>query len=232
MTRDQELNDGLDQNIRRLFGRLEEKDPAHDATRDRILARLLQESAPSPTQRARPGWRRTIRWAGLAAGLLVGVGIVTDALIDSGSPTRVRAPHTASSAAVPAVRPPLVGFAIHLLAKGPGVGVVEAASAEDGRPVPIGEERYVSNEDVASARLEHAGSGCLVSIGLTDEGSGKLARLTRDHVGDQLALVIDGKVVMTPTIRSEIRDGQVQLTGDFTDARCAEIARGLSSRPQ
>jgi hypothetical protein len=35
---------------------------------------------------------------------------------------------------------------------------------------------------------------------------------------------------MTPTIRSEISGGELALTGDFTDARCEEIARGLSLR--
>jgi len=233
MTRDQELRDGLDENIRRLFQRLDAEDPVPDTTRDRILARLLQEAAVSPSKGARPGWRRRIRWAGLAAGLLLGVGLLTDALNDSGPPLEGKAPESAagSGAAEPVARQPLVRFAIHLLANGPGVGVVEAASAESGRPVHIRQERYVSNADVESARVEHAGSGCQVSIRLTRAGTEKLARLTRDHVGDRLALVVDGKVEMTPTIRSEITEGLVKLTGDFTDARCAEIARGLSPRP-
>jgi hypothetical protein len=99
----------------------------------------------------------------------------------------------------------LVSFAIHLLAPGPGRGVVEAASREGGKPVHMLPERHVSSADVE-----------------------KLSRLTLDHIGDQIAMVIDGEMVMTPTIRSRIGGRLVVLTGDFSDSRCEEIARGLS----
>jgi hypothetical protein len=42
-------------------------------------------------------------------------------------------------------------------------------------------------------------------------------------------LVIDSEVVMTPTIRSEIPEGLVLLTGRSSDFPCEEIARGLST---
>jgi hypothetical protein len=234
-THDQERNEELERNVRRVFGRLEREQTTSEEARERILQTLLREASDTmaaPSGRKSPGWRRTVRWVGLAAGLLLGVGLLSDALIGSGALRRMaggdRAPTTATASSA---APRVVTFAIHLLAKGPGVGIAEAATAEGGRPVHIGQERYVSNSDVASARVERADSRCLVSIRLTDDGAGKLARLTRDHVGDQLALVIDGKVVMTPTIRSEITEGLVQLTGDFTDSHCEELARGLSRTP-
>jgi preprotein translocase subunit SecD len=123
-----------------------------------------------------------------------------------------------------------VSFAIHLVAAGPGRGVVMASSWQDGESVHVHSERQVSNVDVEAARVARTDSGCQVDIRLTGAGSRKLSRLTRNHVGERLALVIDGKVAMTPTIRSEITQGAVALTGDFTDARCEEIARGLSVR--
>jgi preprotein translocase subunit SecD len=86
----------------------------------------------------------------------------------------------------------------------------------------------VSNADVESAWVERAESGCQVGIRLTGEGAEKLARLTENHIGDRLALVIDGEVVMTPTIRSKVESLGL-LTGDFSDSRCEEIARGLSA---
>ncbi len=87
----------------------------------------------------------------------------------------------------------------------------------------------MSNSDVESAWVTQADSGCQVEVRLTHEGAEKLARLTRSHIGEQLALVIDGEVVMTPTIRSEIGQGLVLLTGDFSDPDCEEIARGLAT---
>ena len=224
MTSDRQTQGELEQNVRRLFGRLERGGPMSETTRDRILGELLQET---PRPRSTRGVRRWIRWAGLAAALFVAAGILTVNLDDPagpGSTTRSTGPVTAGSAD----HATLVSFAIHLLAGGPGGGVVEASSAESGDPVYLQPERHVSNADVESAWVERAESGCQVGIRLTDEGAAKLARLTEDHIGDRLALVIDGAVVMTPKIRSKVTSLGL-LTGDFSDSRCEEIARGLSA---
>ena len=205
-------HDVLEENVGRLFDRLEGGSPVPATVRTRILARLLQETSPSRTPRAVLA-RRSVRWVGLAAALFVAAALLT------GDREQPQKPGSRS-----------VSFAIHLLAAGPGLGVVEASSWQGGEPIRIHSERQVSNVDVESARVVRTGSGCQVDIRLTSEGTGKLARLTRAHVGERLALVIDGKVVMTPTIRSEIAQGEVALTGGFSDARCEQIARGLSAR--
>jgi hypothetical protein len=196
-------------------------------TRDRILERLLQEVSPGTSGRV---VRRGVRWAGLAAALFVVAGLLAINLDD---PSVSHGPRTAgervgSTSTESPGDVTLVSFAIHLLAGGPGGGVVEASSAVGGEPVLIHQERYVSNSDVESAWVKQADSGCQVEVRLTDEGAEKLARLTRDHIGEQLALVIDGEVVMTPTIRSEMSQ-QVLVTGNFTDSDCEELARGLAT---
>lgn len=229
MNGNQRPTGGLEENVRRLFERLERGGAMAETTRDRILHRLLREATPPRSTRA---VRRWVRWVGLAAALLVASGIIlTGALDNVGEP---RGPETAEKRAGTVTAespagPTLVGFAIHLLASGPGRGVVEASSAESGGAVYIQSERYVSNADVESARVERVPSGCQVEIRLTREGTDKLARLTRGHIGDRLAMVIGGEVVMSPTIRSEITQGLVLLTGKFSDSRCEEIARGLSA---
>jgi hypothetical protein len=231
MISDQKPRGELEENVRRLFGRLERGGPMSETTRDRILERLLQEASPPRSRRAGPVMGRWIRWASLAAAVFVAVGLLTGDLDDPGQSggRRVAETPVGSVATKSSAEVKLVSFAIHLLAGGPGRGVVEAASREGGEPVHILPERHVSNADVESAWVEQADSGCQVSIRLTDEGAEKLARLTQDHIGDRLALVIDGEVVMTPTIRSKIGQGLVALTGDFSDSRCQEIARGLST---
>jgi len=231
MTNHQMPRGELEDNVRRLFGRLERGDLASQATRERILERLLQGTAPSQSIRTGLGVRRWVRWGGLAAVLFVAAAILTDGPFDHGEPRgrRAGAGGVGSMPMGPSTDAPFVSFAMHLVAGGPGRGVVNAASAEGGAPVHILPERHVSNADVRSAHAEKADYGCQVSIQLTDEGTAKLTRLTRDHIGDQLALVVDGKVVMTPTIRSEITQGLVLLTGKFSDSRCKTIARGLST---
>jgi len=197
--------------------------PTSDTTRDRLLDRLLQEASLPRSTRAGRGGRRWVRWASLAAALFVAAALLTNDL-DEPADSRGRGSVTTESLA----EATLVSFAIHLLAGGPGRGVVEAASPEGGEPVHIHQERHVSNADIESAWVEQADTGCQVGVRLTDEGTEKLARLTRNHIGERLALVIDGEVVMAPTIRSEITQDLV-LTGDFSDSRCQEIADGLSS---
>jgi hypothetical protein len=227
---DHEPRGELEDNVRGLFGRLERGGPASETTRHRILEKLLQEAPPRRSPRAGHLMGRWIRWASLAAGLFLGIALLTG---DRDDPGRRHGRETAetparSMAATSSAGVQVVSFAIHLLAAGPGRGVVEAASRKGGEPVHLLPERHVSNADVESARVEQADSGCQVQIRLTDEGSEKLARLTRDHIGDRLAVVINGEVVMTPTIRSRI--GQVVvLTGDFSDSFCEEVARGLSA---
>ncbi|HVO12135.1 MAG TPA: hypothetical protein VMX54_15450 [Vicinamibacteria bacterium] len=212
---DREPQGILEANVSRLFERLKEPDLRAETTRRRILDRLLQETSLPRRTRTGAIARRWMRWAGLAAALVVIAGLLT---IDRDRPAKTGNGN------------PVVSFAIHLLATGPGPGVVEASSAQGGEPLRIHPERQVSNVDVQSARAVRAGSGCRVDIHLTNEGAGKLARLTRNHIGERLAVVIDGRVVMTPMIRSEIVRGEVALTGDFTNARCEQIARGLSAR--
>jgi hypothetical protein len=221
----------LEGNVGRLFDRLKSGPPMAVDARTRILERLLQETQPSRWTFAGFVVRRGVRWAGLAAGLLVAAALLTghrDQPAKLGSSTVVKGAGSVARESPTDVTG--VRFAIHLLASGPGLGVVEAASLEGGEPVRIHSERQVSNVDVESARVVRTASACQVSIRLTEEGTGKLARFTRNHIGERLALVLDGKVAMTPTIRSEIAQGDVALTGDFTDARCQEIARALSAR--
>ena len=53
-----------------------------------------------------------------------------------------------------------------------------------------------------------------------------LAGATRTHVGDYLAIAVDGKAVSTPVISEEISDGKVQVSfagDDTTPARLAAI---------
>jgi SecDF, P1 head subdomain len=223
MTSDEGQQTHLEENVGRLFERLHEKAPLSEAARAAVLARLL-EAASAPSGRPSPRRRhRSIRWVGLAAGLLVAAGVLTWGYAKLPGAAPVTPVATRASG-------PLAAFAIHLLATGPGFGVVEAASPDGGEPVYVRPERYVSEADVRSAWVERAEGRCRVGIRLTAGGTRKLADLTRDHVGERLALMVDGEVVMSPTIRSEITDGLVALTGHFSDDRCEQLAQGLSTR--
>ncbi|MBN1587403.1 MAG: protein translocase subunit SecD [Candidatus Omnitrophica bacterium] len=63
-----------------------------------------------------------------------------------------------------------------------------------------------------------------IAFELTPEAGKKFARVTRRNVGRQLAIILDGKVVSSPVIQSEIPSGRGQITGRFTIDQATDLA--------
>jgi hypothetical protein len=88
---------------------------------------------------------------------------------------------------------------------------------------------------VTDARVgsDQAGTPTL-DLALDDPAAAALAGATRTHVGEYLAVVLDGRAVSTPVINGEITDGRVQISfagDDTTPARLAAILQaGLAHR--
>ena len=57
----------------------------------------------------------------------------------------------------------------------------------------------------------------------------RIRQATAAHVGRPVAILIDGKVAMAPTVRSPIGDS-AEITGHFTEAEAERIATGLGLR--
>lgn len=55
-----------------------------------------------------------------------------------------------------------------------------------------------------------------VGLRFTSEGSRKFAEVTRQNVGRQLAIILDGQITGAPQIREAIVGGRAQITGNFT----------------
>jgi hypothetical protein len=72
-------------------------------------------------------------------------------------------------------------------------------------------------------------SDAQVSVSLTRFGARILGRITRENTGKKLAIVVKGKVVSAPIIRSVIAGGHAVITGNFTVAEAESIARSLNS---
>ena len=68
-----------------------------------------------------------------------------------------------------------------------------------------------------------------ISINMNEKGSKIWENLTRDNIGKQIAMVLDGKVLSYPTVMSEITGGKSQITGEFTLQEMTEIAVILES---
>ncbi len=68
-----------------------------------------------------------------------------------------------------------------------------------------------------------------VSMNMNSEGAKRWANLTRENVGEALAIVLDGLVYSAPTVSEEIKGGSSSISGDFTQADADDLANILKS---
>jgi len=120
---------------------------------------------------------------------------------------------------------------VRLAENEPGVGLTEATVQSSGKKVYLHGETVVSDPDVVQARVVqgNVASSFNVAIVFTPSGSEKMAKATEAHLNRPLAILIDGKVIAAPTIRSRVTDSAV-INGDFTKEQADAIAAGLNSR--
>lgn len=73
----------------------------------------------------------------------------------------------------------------------------------------------------------------LVAIEFNDAGRELFADITTNHVGEQLAILIDGYPIMAPAIKDAIVTGQATITGGFTyeDAQNLKIQLNAGALP-
>jgi hypothetical protein len=90
------------------------------------------------------------------------------------------------------------------------------------------QEAIVDNGDILTADVVPGATPTTFSVALTftPEGADKMRRATEAHIGERLELLVDGEVVMAPTIRSAI-SRSATLTGDYSFEEAGRIVEGL-----
>lgn len=68
-----------------------------------------------------------------------------------------------------------------------------------------------------------------VSMSMNGEGAKEWARLTRENVGRQIAIVLDNYVYSFPVVRQEIKGGNSSISGGFTLEEATDLANVLKS---
>lgn len=86
---------------------------------------------------------------------------------------------------------------------------------------------------LSRARLEFGQSGQLsnepiVAIEWNSEGSELFRKVTAEHVGELLAIFLDGVPISTPVIREEISGGKATISGNFTPESGKKLVRDLN----
>jgi protein-export membrane protein SecD len=67
-----------------------------------------------------------------------------------------------------------------------------------------------------------------VGIEFDSEGARNFAQLTKDNIGKQIAIFLDGQVISAPTVQSEITDGKAVITGNFSLEEAKKLAQRLN----
>mgnify|MGYP003393182646 CR=1 FL=1 len=68
----------------------------------------------------------------------------------------------------------------------------------------------------------------MVGLSFNSEGTALFAKITKENVGKVLAIFLDGEPISTPVIREEIRDGNAQISGQFTPQEAKLLVRNLN----
>ncbi len=68
-----------------------------------------------------------------------------------------------------------------------------------------------------------------VSMNMNSEGAKRWANLTRENVGEALAIVLDGLVYSAPTVSEEIKGGSSSISGNFSQAEADDLSNILKS---
>jgi len=68
-----------------------------------------------------------------------------------------------------------------------------------------------------------------VGITLDRPGNQIFSRVTADNIGNQLAVVLDGKVISAPRIQSHLPDPRFIITGQFTDLEVGDMVVKIKS---
>ncbi len=68
----------------------------------------------------------------------------------------------------------------------------------------------------------------LIGLTFNDEGKELFAKITREHKGEILAIILDGQLLTAPVIQDEITSGEAQITGTFTADEAKLLVRNLN----
>ena len=139
-----------------------------------------------------------------------------------------------AAAIIPRVWVPLVQaqasvrFEIRLAEDAPAPGLQPANGA--GQTIYLHRDPVVGNIDIATARVTSVGPAEFgVDVTFTPSGAEKILRAMRDHVGKPVAMLVDGQVVASPSLKSAIHSSAF-INGNFTRSEAERIANGMIGR--
>ena len=87
----------------------------------------------------------------------------------------------------------------------------------------------VGGETLTDANVSFQEGNVAVSFKFNNLGAKKFGDVTKNNIGEQLAIVLDDEVISAPTIQSAITGGSGVITGNYTSESAQELALLLRS---
>ena len=100
------------------------------------------------------------------------------------------------------------------------------ASSRDGK-APL--DGGVVTDARVSYSNQRQGGNPTVSMTMNAEGANTWARLTKENIGRQIAIVLDGTVYSYPTVNGEITGGNSEISGNFDVEEATDLTNVLKS---
>ncbi len=90
--------------------------------------------------------------------------------------------------------------------------------------------QYLSN---SSLEFTNSGSGQVsgepvVALSFNEQGRDLFAKITTEHKGEILAIILDGQVISAPVIKDAITDGKAVISGTFTADQAKSLVQNLN----
>ena len=87
----------------------------------------------------------------------------------------------------------------------------------------------MSGERVSGANSGFESQGWTVNLRFDSEGSKQWGELTGANVGERLAILLDGKIISAPVIKSAMYNGSSEISGNFTEASARKLSSALEN---
>lgn len=90
--------------------------------------------------------------------------------------------------------------------------------------------RYLKRAELVFGQANQGGlaNEPTVSIEFNEEGAALFEQITKDNVGEQLAIFLDGVVMSSPRINEGISGGKAIISGNFTPEEARDLVRNLN----
>jgi preprotein translocase subunit SecD len=112
----------------------------------------------------------------------------------------------------------------------PADGLTEATIEGTSHKIYLPKRADATHSDIARASVElDPNMKPIIDIIFTDAGAKKMKAMTEKHRDKPLAIVVNGKVLSAPVVKTAIGD-RAQINGNFTNAEAEKIVKAINEK--